>query len=364
MIMTRTVAAAVAWIGLCVWLTYSCPPVRGDESKERRQQSPAELRIQERRRFLGHSSVVLGVAVSRDQKAVVTAGLDGTIRVWDLVTGAQRWCLETEIGGKDKALILSVAVSANGRFVLSGGTDEMVRLWDIERGVQLKAFHYHRHFVRKVAIAPTEGDLAASMGDDGKIIVFNFLSGAIVGSYELSDPLDQPTCVGFHSNSRALLVGSSEGIHAWAIGNGKLLRRIVERTGGVRSIDVSPDGLILLTANGDGTIRLLDWNSGRLISSSRGHEGVVCKAVFSPDGRNVVSCSWDRRILYWDIRGGLSVIGMCPQGAAVRDIMFSPDGRSIYSVCGGWDSRKVPGIVRSLEDYAVREWSVERSGYE
>jgi WD40 repeat protein len=63
---------------------------------------------------------------------VVSGGEDGTVRVWDLETGAS--CGEP-LRGHD-GLVNAVAVGAVGgrHVVVSGGEDGTVRVWDLETG--------------------------------------------------------------------------------------------------------------------------------------------------------------------------------------------------------------------------------------
>lgn len=53
----------------------------------------------------------------------------------------------------------------------------------------------------------------------------------------------------------------------------------------------SPDGNRVLTASGDGTVRLWDAATGSQIHVLKGHEGVVRHVVFSPDGSRIFTAS-------------------------------------------------------------------------
>jgi WD40 repeat protein len=214
--------------------------------------------------------------------------------------------------------------------------------------------------VRNVAFGPAGSGLAASAGDDGVVVLFNYHTGRILRKLVLPDPLDRPTCIGFHQPAKALLVGSLDGVRAWDVGTGIVIRHFVTRSDGVNSAVISPDGRLMLTSSCDGIVRLWEWSTGRLITPFRGHGGIVCKAVFSPDGRKVASCSWDRTIRYWDLRTPADVGVVAAQETAVRDIAFSPDGQYIYSVCGGCNMKAFgrQHADTGLDSYSVREWHV------
>jgi WD40 repeat protein len=64
--------------------------------------------------------------------AAGSAGLDGTVRLWDLPTGRARSALRGHTGG-----VWGVSVSADGSRVLSAGLDGTVQLWDAARAARL-----------------------------------------------------------------------------------------------------------------------------------------------------------------------------------------------------------------------------------
>jgi dipeptidyl aminopeptidase/acylaminoacyl peptidase len=75
----------------------------------------------------GLTSGVSSVAFSRDGRRIASAGVDGTVRVWDAATGQEALTLRGHPGG-----VTSVAFSPDGRRIASGGdqSDPTVRVWD------------------------------------------------------------------------------------------------------------------------------------------------------------------------------------------------------------------------------------------
>jgi hypothetical protein len=84
------------------------------------------------RRLTGHTGGVLSVAVTADGRTAVSAGDDGTVRVWDLTTGTETRALT---GHTD--WVRSVAVTADGRTAVSAGDDGTVRVWDLTTGTEI-----------------------------------------------------------------------------------------------------------------------------------------------------------------------------------------------------------------------------------
>jgi serine/threonine protein kinase len=93
--------------------------------------------VAEARSFVGHTGTVHAISLSPDGKLAVSGGADGTVRLWDVATGQQKWKGEGHTGA-----VLSVAFSADAGHVLSGGADKTVRLWDVATGKE-RAFDKH-----------------------------------------------------------------------------------------------------------------------------------------------------------------------------------------------------------------------------
>ena len=116
-------------------------------------------------RLNGPPGQVLAVALSRDGRRAVTAGMAAMI-VWNLKTGKELHRLEGHRGN-----VLTVAFSRDSRRILSGGADNTVRLWDAGTGTELRRFERHEDTVRGVAFTP-DGRSALSASDDKTLRVW------------------------------------------------------------------------------------------------------------------------------------------------------------------------------------------------
>jgi len=93
---------------------------------------------------------VLACSMSANGQRMITAGNDGTARVWD----EQGKCLHILQGHQD--WVLACSMSANGQRMITAGDDGTARVWD-EQGKCLHILQGHQDWV-----------LACSMSADGR----------------------------------------------------------------------------------------------------------------------------------------------------------------------------------------------------
>lgn len=150
----------------------------------------------------GHSAEVWIVAWSPDGQSIASCGNDGTIQVWEALTGKER--LPFRYPGNNSA-VNEVAWSPNGKLLASAGADANVRILDALTGGQLFLCSGHTASVQTVKWSP-DGKMLASGSMDATVIIWDAMSGKAIFRYPYHT--DEVYAVSWSPDGQLLASGS------------------------------------------------------------------------------------------------------------------------------------------------------------
>ncbi|KEP45549.1 vegetative incompatibility protein HET-E-1 [Rhizoctonia solani 123E] len=290
-------------------------------------------------------AIVRSVAISPDGNRIVSGSNDGSVRIYDIHTGA---VVAGPLQGHT-GKVWSVAFSPDGRHIASGSFDQTTIVWDGHTGrIVTGPLHKHTSWVLSVAFSP-DGRGLVSGSDDKTIIVWDTYTGAIaLGPIE--GQFSEINSVAFSPDGQLIASGSNDQtIRLWDASTGAAVTEPLRgHTDRVNRVAFSPDGTKLASCSHDKTIRVWDIKAGITIGSPfTGHEDLVWSIAFSHDGRWIASggLAADNNIIVWDILTGSMVLGpLSGHTDDVNSAVFTPD-----------DTR----IVSSSDDRTIRIWDVQ-----
>ena len=153
--------------------------------------------------FIGHSKDVLSVCFSPDNRLIMSAGRDRTIKLWNTKGECQ-----FTLGHNDWVSCVRFVPSAEIPRVISCGYDKIVKVWNLETMKVEYNLIGHTQLVNKIAVSP-DGSICASAGKDGKVFIWDLSTG--LESFHI-DVDDEVTDVAFSPASYTLAIATTKNI--------------------------------------------------------------------------------------------------------------------------------------------------------
>jgi WD40 repeat protein/DNA-binding SARP family transcriptional activator len=281
------------------------------------------------------AAVNRGIVFTPDGRRVITPGDDGAIIVWDT---RKADVLERLTG--HPAAVRGLAVSHDGRTLYSAGADGNVIVWDLsgQRGLgrPFDAGTENVGFPRYSL--SSDGTLLAHGQRDGRVTITDMRTRARLRSFPVTttaplgvdvNGLQSPDIFGmrFVPRSHLLVVGGFAGFLAIVDADtGRLLKRLTGHTGALYTPGISDDGRLMITGNGDKTIRFWSLPDGRPLGKPMRFKKFPTDAQLSPDGRWLVVAPQNGAVQIYDARTR-KLVHRVTDHEGIYFARFSQDGR-------------------------------------
>ena len=286
----------------------------------------------------------------------VSGGDDGTVRIWDLATGAQRG--EPLTGHDDAVYAVAFGELDGSPIAVSGGDDGTVRIWDLATGAQRgEPLTGHDSAVYAVAFGELDGSpIAITGGCDGTVRIWDLAIGAKRGEPPTghSGPV-RAVAFGELDGSRIAVSGGDDGtVRIWDLATGaKRGEPLTGHSGPVRAVAFGKleDSPIAVSGGDDGTVRIWDLATGAQRGEPlTGHDRAVYAVAFGElDGSPIaISGGDDERAVIWELDAGAAHYQLKGHLGSVRALALGELDGSPIAITGD-DS----GTVR-IWDLATR----------
>lgn len=269
-----------------------------------------------------HGGRIWNIHSSQDGQYLISSSADKTACVWTL-QGKRVFCAQHESDVTDALL------STDNSILITASLDGSVRLWDFQNGSPLEVFNYGTD-VLDIDLSPN-GRLIAAGRKDGFVSIINLDIRKNVYNYNFSrGPVG---IVQFHPSGDWLAIGTKNGsVRLWKVMSGFLLGGPVHDSE-IFNMAFSPDGKLVVSASEDSTARVARAETGRQTLVIQ-HPDWVEDVAFGPDSSWFVTVSDDKIVRVIDAESGQEKIRM-QHGSFVQRVEVSPNGEWILST--GYD---------------------------
>jgi eukaryotic-like serine/threonine-protein kinase len=328
------------------------------------------------------AATVLAMAYSPDGKWLATGDDNDMVRLWNAETGREVWAFQVHEGArldcvisrKEAVAVSGVAFNPDGTLVASASGDGSVRIWErvsgkvvpprIGGGWNNKAFG--------IAFTHAGSRVLCPVGVGCKLFIRSWDVGSGVMREEQPVAEEQP-CVA--SETRCFVVSADGARHAFGIGAGwigvwdsrghrllPLQRKPLSRDPRTQWIGLyslpptpialpstpyhclalSPDGRRLAASlstnlsdhNDPENVVIWNVDSGSIIRSITPRATSAACLAFSPDGSMIAGGCDDQTIRVWEVRTGREIAVKRSVDDRPRCVAFDPDERRLAAAAG------------------------------
>ena len=332
----RWVAAGIALVGAAA----PCRAQDGVAISPSNASSVREIAV-----LSGHTAPVFSLAFSPDGARVASAGIDKTVRVWDVVAKKQ---VALFTGHTRQAI--AVAFSGDGKTVVSAGYEHAIRSFDAATGRQTGAFTESAKHERTTVetmnnVFSPDATRFAGTGEGGTQLDLWDVPGRalrVISPGETGSDSFRRSAFsgdGAHLAVQRQIGEKGSALEVYSVADGKREARIAAPEK-ARLVDEA----LALDAAG-ATLAAVDVHSSRIllfdvktgkpgaVLSGHAHDTdseqiLIVGLAFTPDGKVLVSGSYDKTARLWDVAAGKEVASL-PHKKEVAAVAVSKDGTRI-----------------------------------
>ncbi len=255
-----------------------------------------------------HPDVICYLALSPDEKRMVTTGFDDKTSIWDITTGQ---LVTAPVLRSEPNFLYAAGWSPDGsRIVGASYPDFVAPIWDVDTSQIITTVGTGRCFMHYPVWAP-QGD--------------RFMTGCVY-TPEIMD------------NTPATIYGY----------DGKVLMELESRDGETVRGEWSPDGKRLAVAYENGKAKVWDAATGKELTEFAGHTTWLWDVTWSPDGKRIASADANGIVKVWDAATGEEVMKFQAPGT-VLNVDWSPDGQSLIAA-GFFNSPIIKRVWQSTDE--------------
>lgn len=275
-----------------------------------------------------------GFAFAPDSRTFITPERGGSLMLWDArplrittnlpALGSNHWC---------------VASSPDGHWLAVANTSQNITVWDWAAGREVTNVAFPFKWFGNLGFSHSGRYLLASMHHNDYSVSAGIWRTGTWEAVSLTGRQFQGLwSLALSSDDRFLGAGYANGaVKVFHFPSLQLHITFTNHNGAVRGVHFSPDGLRLISASFDGSVRVWDLAARRELAALRGHFHNIMGSALTPDGRRLATGGISAReaVKLWDLAAHRELLSLPGDGLYFHDLTFSPDGNILAATSLG-----------------------------
>ena len=225
------------------------------------------------------------LALTQRGRLLVHGDTRGEISVWRPSDGLSFQRTHDHVGPIDLLIL-----TRDERFIVSAGRDRTIRMTELGRYMRPRVFRGHEADVTCLAVAPNK-EFIVSADRTGALKMFSLMD---VDNPRVHIVRGRERGIAFHPTKTGYAIAQTNAaIEIWDDVSGQLIRKLTGHQDEVRWLTFHPRGEQLASGLRSGKICIWNPDTGEYLRELIGHQSEIISIAYSPDGSRLASTSVD-----------------------------------------------------------------------